>query len=166
MVRQSQKKECDRKFPKTVFGVRRSRAGMLPKRRAILPIIESGSPSWTTQRTFDAIFRLPEPKERALGEAKVYRNPMFLAQERQLLLDGDRIGSRASLARRPGVSRAHVTQVLRLLKLAPEVHERLRSLGDPTDGLNVGVHTLQSLTGLPAGEQMARVQQLIGRNGR
>ena len=96
----------------------------------------------------------------------MYRNPMFLAQEWHRLLDCGTFGSRASLARQLGVSRAYVTQVLRLLKLSPEVHQRLLSLGDPTDGLIVGVHTLKSLTRLPAEEQMARVQQLMGRNGR
>ncbi|MBI4311117.1 MAG: hypothetical protein HY681_04975 [Chloroflexi bacterium] len=43
------------------------------------------------------------------------RNPLALAEEWQQLLDTGQVGSRAALARKLGVSRAHVTQTLRLL---------------------------------------------------
>jgi hypothetical protein len=97
---------------------------------------------------------------------KPRRNPIALALEWQHLLDSGAAVSRADLARQLGVSRSHVTQVLRLLELPPEVQEKLVYFGDPTEGLVIGAHTLRSLTRLPAVEQEARVSQLVGRRGR
>jgi hypothetical protein len=79
-----------------------------------------------------------------------------VTQEWQRLVDSGVVGSRAELARQLGVSRTYVTQVLCLLKLAPEVREILVGLGDPTDGLVIGAHTLRSLTRLPVMGQEAR----------
>ena len=90
---------------------------------------------------------------------------MVLAQAWHDQIQTGNAKSRADLARQPGVARAYVTQVLRLLDLAPEVQQKLLSLGDPTEGLVIGAHTLRSLTKLPAMEQEARVLQLIRRNG-
>jgi hypothetical protein len=117
-------------------------------------------------RTFSCTFKLPQPVEKARSQPKRYRNPLFVAQEWQHLLDSGVVASRVDLARQLGVSRAYVTQVLQLLELAPEVREKVACLGDPTEELVIGSHTLRSLTGLPVREQEARVSQLIGRNRR
>ncbi len=55
----------------------------------------------------------------------------MLAQEWQQILGTGSHASPAALARHLGVSRARVTQVLRLLSLSPEVQHALIALGDP-----------------------------------
>lgn len=60
-----------------------------------------------------------------------YRNPIILAQEWQRRLTNGDSSSPAELAWKLGVSRAHVTQVLRLLKLKSEVLKVLLDIGDP-----------------------------------
>ena len=57
---------------------------------------------------------------------------------------------------------AHVTQVLSLLHLAPEVQEIILALGDPIKGRRLGIHTLRSLACLPAEEQLNRVEAIAG----
>lgn len=71
--------------------------------------------------------------------------------------------SRAALARRLGVSRAHVTQVLRLLQLPPEVQQTVLALGDPIEVGRLGVHRLQSLGKKPPEEREQRMGQLTAR---
>jgi len=61
-----------------------------------------------------------------------------LAQEWQRQIDSGEVPSRAALARELGVTRAHVTQMLRLLKLAPNVQQAVLALGDPIEGKQVG----------------------------
>ena len=90
---------------------------------------------------------------------------MALAQEWQGRLNRGEVPSRAALARELGVTRAHVTQILRLIDLAPQVKGRVLSLGDPTEGYILGAHTLRSLTKLPVEEQVRRFYGIIGHNG-
>jgi len=98
--------------------------------------VQGGSPSRSIDRTFRAEFEFHDFKcaERLkVNEpARQYRNPLYLAQEwRKALSNGD-CSSQASLARSLGLSRARVTQGLRLLRLAPDVLKAaLAALGDP-----------------------------------
>ena len=62
---------------------------------------------------------------------KLRRNPNHLALELRRALDEGRANSKADLARHLGVSRAHVTQVLRLLCIAPEAKEANRGSWRP-----------------------------------
>ncbi|MBI2935769.1 MAG: ParB/RepB/Spo0J family partition protein, partial [Chloroflexi bacterium] len=94
-------------------------------------------------------------------ELKQHRNPVAVAQEWQALLDTGEVASRAVLARRLGVSRAHVTQVLRLLQLAPEVINSVVALGDPLPSKVIGTHALRTFTVLRHEEQMARLNTLL-----
>ena len=95
-------------------------------------------------------FRPPEPTE---SLSRAYRNPILLAQEWRRALTDLGCSSRAELARALGVSRARVTQVLRLLELTPEVVEALAALGDPLPRPIVTERGLRSLLNLPAEEQ-------------
>ena len=52
------------------------------------------------------------------------------AIEWQALLESGEASSQAAIARREGISRARVTQVMGLLRLAPEIQERVLSLPD------------------------------------
>jgi hypothetical protein len=68
--------------------------------------------------------------------------------------------SRADVARRLGVSRARVTQVLGLLALAPAVVAAVAALGDPLPGPAVSERALRPLLGLPADEQERALREL------
>jgi hypothetical protein len=88
---------------------------------------------------------------------------MVLAQAWNDQIQTGQAKSRADLARQLGVSRAHVTQVLRLIDLSPQVKECLLALGDFLEGRIVGAHTLRTLARLPAQEQEHTVTGIIGR---
>jgi len=47
------------------------------------------------------------------------------------LLEFGKVASQAEIARREGITRARVTQVLDLLRLAPEIQEKILTLTDP-----------------------------------
>ncbi|GAB4326156.1 MAG: hypothetical protein Kow0059_22530 [Candidatus Sumerlaeia bacterium] len=69
--------------------------------------------------------------------------------------------SPADLARKLGVSRARVTQVLRLLRLAPEVLKRIAALGDPLPSPIVTERRLWPIVNLPAVEQRQRGEAIL-----
>jgi len=82
-----------------------------------------------------------------------YRNPIILAQEWQEALTEGRYTCPADLARHIGVSRARVTQILRLLKLCPEVLNAMATLGDPLPSPIVTERSLRPLVELSQEEQ-------------
>ena len=86
---------------------------------------------------------------------------MALALDWQQRLDSRESVSKAELARQMNVTRAHVTQVLSLLRLAPEVKSLILSLGDPIKGKGFGIHTLRSLLRLPVDEQISWIKERI-----
>ena len=69
-------------------------------------------------------------------------------------------GSQADLARHLGVSRARVTQVLRLLKLAPEALEFLTNLGDPLPTAKITERKLRRIVNLSSEQQMGELNQV------
>ena len=68
--------------------------------------------------------------------------------------------SRADLARKLGVSRARVTQILGLLALAPEVVQALVALGDPLPKPVVTERSLRSILQLPIKEQKQALRRI------
>jgi len=62
---------------------------------------------------------------------RTYRNSVFLAREWQKALETGEYLPQAALARELGVSRVRVTQVLCLLRMAPEVLDKIDGFGDP-----------------------------------
>jgi len=91
---------------------------------------------------------------------KASRNPIALAREWQDALNLGMCLSRADLARKLGVTRARVTQVLGLLDLAPEVVHAITELGDPLSRPIVSERMLRPLLKLPVDRQMARLQAI------
>ena len=71
-----------------------------------------------------------------------HRNPVALTREWQALLDNGGVASRAALARQLGVSRAHVTQVLGVLRLPLEEQRKVLAQGDPIQRKEAGIHAL------------------------
>jgi hypothetical protein len=98
---------------------------------------EKSSPDWSIGRTFRVVFRFRHTARRPQiarpKPQKTYRNPIFLAREWQEALDRGEVSSRAELARKLGVSRARVTQVLNLLKLSRGAVRKIEALGDPLE---------------------------------
>ena len=87
-----------------------------------------------------------------------------MALEWQRLLDSGKVPSRAELARHLGISRARVTQVLRLLQLHPGVLESFVALGDPLPNRTICERILRPLVNLPVDEQEVRITMLEGGN--
>src|SRR3989304_974463 len=72
------------------------------------------------------------------GTPKLPRKPRTLrvvellrkAIEWQILLESGKIANQAAIARREGITRARVTQVMGMLRLAPEIQEHILSMPD------------------------------------
>ena len=100
-------------------------------------------------------------KPRGTKPKRTYRNPIFLAREWEKMLRSGEYASQTALARKLGVSRVRVTQVLNLLRLAPEVLERIAGLGDPLTSPIMTERKLRPLVNLPRVEQRKQVRMLL-----
>ncbi len=93
---------------------------------------------------------------------KTYRNPVALALEWRRALDRGRYTSQADLARKKGISRARVIQILNLLRLSPKVTGIIRSLGDPLPSRTITEKQLRSTINLPAQNQLKDIMIILG----
>jgi len=116
------------------------------------------------------VFILPDPEQKSASKGhrppKSYRNPIFLAWEWQRNLDNGDCPSKAALASKLEVSRARVTQVLRLLRLDRQVLEAIAGLGDPLPSPIVTERRLRPIVGLPREEQRQRITALLADEAR
>ncbi len=79
---------------------------------------------------------LPEPR----GKPKAPKKPrtprvvelLRTAIEWQSQLEAGEVRNRADIARREGITRARVTQIMALLRLAPEIQEHIQAIPDST----------------------------------
>jgi len=90
-----------------------------------------GSPGWSICRTFTSTFYFPHEFTESLKNKPVYRNPIYLTKEYKKMIDSGEVKNQAELARKLGISRARVTQILNLLKLNYLIVQELEILGDP-----------------------------------
>lgn len=95
-------------------------------------------------------------------QPKLYRNPVALAQEWRQAMAAEGL-TRAGLARKLRVSRARVTQVLRLLELDPKAAATIVALGDPQPLRVVTERVLRPFIDLPLDKQKPKVAQLARR---
>ncbi|GAB4366196.1 MAG: hypothetical protein Kow00128_09410 [Deltaproteobacteria bacterium] len=78
-------------------------------------------------------------------------------------LDTGEVRNQAEIARREGITRARVTQVMGLLKLAPEIQEHILSMPAAIRRPAVTERALRPIAQLEnATDQKARFQDLIG----
>ena len=91
----------------------------------------SGSPDCSIDRTFTYQFYFQKSVKKSSIPKKTYRNPIYLAREYKQMIDNGDVKNQAQLARLKGISRARVTQILRLLKLDSLIIQELEKLGDP-----------------------------------
>jgi hypothetical protein len=101
--------------------------------------------------------RPPKPREP--------RTPPIVATLRKAMewrrqLDAGEIASQAEIARREGITRARVTQVMALLRLAPVVQRRLLALQPSTSATRVCEPQLRPFTRMSRAQQMVAVADL------
>ena len=94
---------------------------------------------------FDYIFEADRRRMRRTKPIRTYRNPVFLAREWKKMLESGEYVSQSDLARKVGVSRARVNQMLRLLKLPPEILESINRMGDPLTSRKITERNLRAL---------------------
>jgi hypothetical protein len=109
---------------------------------------------------------LPEPR----GKPKPPKKPktprvvelLQMALEWQRQLDAGEVETQAAIARREGITRARVTQIMALLRLAPEIQEQILAIPETVARPNVSERALQPIAALenPAA-QKAGFQELI-----
>jgi len=92
-----------------------------------------------------------------------YRNPIYVAKGWRTALDNGEYVSPAAPGRHLKFSRARVTQILNLLKLAPEDIEILSSPGDPFGSLKVSERRLRPLLFLSTVQQMANIKNMLSK---
>jgi hypothetical protein len=133
------------------------------------------SPNRSIDRTFRSVFSLDSTPRTASKTARTscdkrkkgtkgqkhHRNPVVLAREWKEALDRGEYKSQADLARKKGVSRARVTQIMNLLKLDSEVQEMVVRLGDPLPTGSVTERNLRGLSSLSAREQRTRMRKIL-----
>jgi hypothetical protein len=128
-----------------------------------------GSPNKIKDRTFRVTFRLPAAEKpqrsRTQMPARIYRNPIIVAQEWQQALHNEACSSAADLARKLGISRARVTQVLHLLKLEPDVLNTIAAFGDPLPSRSITERLLRSMVDHSAEEQRQELRRILTRVG-
>ncbi|MBN1857802.1 hypothetical protein JW848_01195 [Candidatus Bipolaricaulota bacterium] len=111
---------------------------------------------------------LPEPR----GRPKPPKKPktprvvelLQMALEWQRQLDAGEVETQAAIARREGITRARVTQIMALLRLAPEIQEHILSMPDAVSRPVVSERALRPILSLTATDaQLQAFEQLLGR---
>jgi len=83
------------------------------------------------------------------------------AAEWRRQLDSGEVANQAEIARREGITRARVTQVLGLLRLAPEIRERIRRLPGTTHAALISERALRPMSGQTSEQQVKAFEELI-----
>ena len=91
----------------------------------------AGSPDCNIDRTFTSTFYFLYQVKKSNQIKQVYRNPIYLAREYRRMIDYGQVKNQSDLARKFGISRVRICQILNLLKLNPLVIQELEKLGDP-----------------------------------
>ena len=77
------------------------------------------------------------------------------------MLDKGQFKSKAELGRYFGVSRVRVVQMLNLLKLEPQVIEKLKAAGETFNKRLLGEKTLRTLVSLDPDKQMEKISSIL-----
>ena len=91
----------------------------------------AGSPDCSIDRTFSSTFYFPYKVTKAKKIARIYRNPIYLAKEYKRIINNGQVKNQSGLARKLGISRVRIHQILNLLKLDSLIIQELEKLGDP-----------------------------------
>jgi hypothetical protein len=112
-------------------------------------------------------FRFPADetphRSKARRSPRLYRNPVILAHEWQQALDSREYATQADFARKQGISRARVRQVLHLLNLAPDMLHTIAALGDPLCSRSITEHRLRRLVYRSVDEQRQEIGKILAK---
>ena len=102
------------------------------------------------------------PRRGKLKPPREPRTPPVVETLRRALewrreLDAGEVASQAAIARREGVTRARVTQVLMLLRLAPDIQERMLSMPRSPNPPRISERVLRPITRIQDPEEQAVV---------
>jgi hypothetical protein len=78
----------------------------------------------------------------------------------QGLLESGRIASQADIARQEGITRARVTQIMGMLRLAPEIREKILSMPDAVGRPSVTERGLRSITTITHHRDQIRINYI------
>ncbi|NYT00240.1 MAG: hypothetical protein GKB99_00735 [Methanocellales archaeon] len=124
---------------------------------------QSGSPNCSIDRTFSIKVYFPERPAKSNKLLKTQRNPIFIAKEYDHMIKSGRVKSEANLARQIGISRVRVNQFISLLKLAPEVIQKIEEIGDPMPKRYITERKLRALVKIPNEKQKAIIEGSLGK---
>ena len=108
---------------------------------------------------------LPEPR----GRPKPPKKPktprvaelLQMATEWQRQLDAGEVKTQAAIARREGIARARVTQIMALLRLAPEIQEHVLNMPDAVNRPAISERALRPIVRFEAfSDQRAQFRKL------
>ena len=74
-------------------------------------------PNWNIDRTFTSTFYFPRKATKPNKTKPIHRNPICLAREYKQMIDNGQVKNQSDLARKLGISRVRICQILSLLKL-------------------------------------------------
>jgi len=94
-------------------------------------MIKSGSPDCSIDRTFTSTFYFPHKSTKINPIIHTYRNPIYLAKEYKQMIDNGQVKNQSDLAKKIGVSRVRIHQILSLLKLDSLIVQELEKFGNP-----------------------------------
>jgi len=106
-------------------------------------MLKSGSPDCNIDRTFISIFYFPYQVKKTNQIKHIYRNPIYLAKEYEQMIDNGQVKNQSGLARKLGISRVRIHQILSLLKLDSLIIQELERLGDPLKSRIITERTLR-----------------------
>ena len=91
----------------------------------------SGSPDCSIDRTFTSTFHFPRKATKPNKTKSIHRNPIYLSREYKRMIDNGQVKNQSGLARKLGISRVRIHQILSLLKLDSLIIQELENFGDP-----------------------------------
>ena len=94
-------------------------------------MLKSGSLDCSIDRTFTSTFYFPHKVTKANQIARIYRNPIYVAREYKRIIDNEQVKNQSGLARKLGISRVRIHQILGLLKIDSLIIQELEKFGDP-----------------------------------
>lgn len=81
-------------------------------------------------RTFTSILNFPQKATKTNPIKRIYRNTIYLAREHKDMIDSGHMKNHSDLARKLGISRVRVHQMLNLLKPDSLIIQELKKHGD------------------------------------
>lgn len=134
-------------------GFERGNVGLLTRRVSPGQVVNAVPP---LRRTV----RLPRPPK--IPKPPRIAETLHKALEWRRQLDAVEVPNQAAIARREGITRARVTQILMLLRLTPEIQERILRMAKTVNPPRISERSLRSVALLDACRQDATLDAFLG----